>query len=165
METLIKKLEKKNKEELLELINELCVNNEDNYKYLKSMYSTKDNSEKHYKKIDRFLYGNILRLKDSKNYFNNVIKTTANKVEIAKTGIYFLDSLIEVFECHLGYEEEYQVVIDVLDVTCSAINKINNNEKYIKEIYEIISKCSFDMDTSDLFEVFYYYFDYNEEDI
>ena len=160
----MKKIEKKSKEELLELITELCNNNEDNFKYLKSMYSTKDNSEKHYKKIDRFLYGNILRIKDSINYFNNLIKTTANKVEIAKVGIYYLNSLFDVFECYLSSDEEYQVVVDVLDVTCSTINKINNNEKYIKEIYEIISNSSIEMDNSDLFEIFYYYFDYNEKD-
>ena len=164
MENLMKKIEKKSKEELLELITELCNNNEDNFKYLKSMYSTKDNSEKHYKKIDRFLYGNILRIKDSINYFNNLIKTTANKVEIAKVGIYYLNSLFDVFECYLSSDEEYQVVVDVLDVTCSTINKINNNEKYIKEIYEIISNSSIEMDNSDLFEIFYYYFDYNEKD-
>jgi len=163
METLLKKLEKKNKEELLLLIKELCDNNEDNVKYLKSFYSSKDNSEKHFRKIDRFLKGSVIRLKESKDYFNNIIKTTANKIEIAKTGIYYLESLIDVFEYSINTEKEYDLFYDVLDLTCSIVNKITCNEQYVKEIYDIICRFPIEIDCSDLFSVFYYYFEYDEE--
>lgn len=151
-----RKINNMEKNELLNLINTLCLNNEDVVMFLNNYYTNiKLDYEKINEKIDKLFFKNIVEYDKAINIYCSYKKRSNDCKGLALIGLNLLKNLIDYFEYDYS-SKNYKKIMDISEYVCEYIAQVDDNYT-LREMYESLV-CQDEL-YEDMMDIYYSYFD------
>ena len=162
--SVLNKVNKMTKDDLINLINNLCESNEDVVSYLNNVLSnSKIDSEKYITKIEGCFKGCNFKVDKALDLFLTLRKTTNDYNALSQIGLCLLNELIFDFGLGNFSESRFKKISKISEMVCDDISKTENNEEFRKQ-YEVLSLGEYDYLYEELNEIYYMYFENRLDD-
>ena len=162
--SVINKLSKMSKEELFELINNLCDSNDEVVSYLNNVLTnTKVDANKYIAKIEKCFEGCNFKVDKAMDIYLTLRKTTIDYNALSQVGLCLLNELIFDFGLGNFSESRFKKISKISEMVCDDISKTENNEEFRKQ-YEVLSLGEYDYLYEELNEIYYRYFENRLDD-
>lgn len=162
--SVINKLSKMSKEELFELINNLCDSNDEVVSYLNNVLTnTKVDANKYIAKIEKCFEGCNFKVDKAMDIYLTLRKTTIDYNALSQVGLCLLNELIFDFGLGNFSESRFKRISKISSLVCEDISKATNNEEYRRE-YEALLLVEDEYLYEELIETYYIYFESRLDD-
>lgn len=162
--SVLNKVNKMTKDDLINLINNLCESNEDVVSYLNNVLSnSKIDSEKYITKIEGCFKGCNFKVDKALDLYLTLRKTTNDYNALSQIGLCLLNELIFDFGLGNFSESRFKKISKISEMVCDDISKTENNEEFRKQ-YEVLSLGEYDYLYEELNEIYYRYFENRLDD-
>ena len=162
--SVLNKVNKMTKDDLINLINNLCESNEDVVSYLNNVLSnSKIDSEKYITKIEGCFKGCNFKVDKALDLYLTLRKTTNDYNALSQIGLCLLNELIFDFGLGNFSESRFKKISKISEMVCDDISKTENNEEFRKQ-YEVLSLGEYDYLYEELNEIYYMYFENRLDD-
>ena len=162
--SVLNKVNKMAKDDLINLINNLCESNEDVVSYLNNVLSnSKIDSEKYITKIEGCFKGCNFKVDKALDLYLTLRKTTNDYNALSQIGLCLLNELIFDFGLGNFSESRFKKISKISEMVCDDISKTENNEEFRKQ-YEVLSLGEYDYLYEELNEIYYRYFENRLDD-
>ena len=157
--SVLNKVNKMTKDDLINLINNLCESNEDVVSYLNNVLSnSKIDSEKYITKIEGCFKGCNFKVDKALDLYLTLRKTTNDYNALSQVGLCLLNELIFDFGLGNFSESRFKRISKISSLVCEDISKATNNEEYRRE-YEALLLVEDEYLYEELIETYYIYFE------
>ena len=154
-----KKINDMSREELLELLNNLCAVNDDVIKYLNNcIANTKINKEKYIARIGKCFNSYNINCREALDIYLNVKKITTDYAALSEIGLSLLDNLLWFLD--FGYSNNLVKKIDeISSMVCGDIARAVDNISLRITYENYLSRDLYDEIVEIILNNYYCYFD------